>query len=110
MGREVTFKLRHYRKMMVHFAAPEPRLRLACAVSAVFHQLQGSRRSPNSPSHRLATGADCDLAQGHVSLVRYPLAVLARGAYRRSRFTSLTETCEASLYRDLGFYCMEIKH
>jgi hypothetical protein len=29
MGREVTFKLRHYRKMMGHFVAPESRLRLA---------------------------------------------------------------------------------
>ena len=29
MGREVNFKPRHYRQTMVHFAAPEPRLRLA---------------------------------------------------------------------------------
>ena len=50
------------------------------ACSAVFHQHQGSRRSPNSPAHGLVTGADCDRAKGHVSLVSYSLAVLARGA------------------------------
>ena len=33
-----------------------------------------------SPSHGLVTGADCDPAKGHVSLVSYSLAVLARGA------------------------------
>ena len=32
------------------------------------------------PSHGLATGADCDPAKGHDSIVRYPLADLARGA------------------------------
>jgi hypothetical protein len=54
------FKLRHYRKMMVRFPPPKSRLRLGPAFSAVFHPLQGSRRSHNIPFHGIATGADCD--------------------------------------------------
>jgi hypothetical protein len=69
MGREVTFKLRHYRKMMVHFPAPKSRLRPDSGRPGVPHSqlfstsFRALAGALIAGLKGLATGADCDPAK-----------------------------------------------